>query len=506
MAVIALLAGLTCYALLGTSRYAIVSATSSSAAVLAAASSSMAGGNPDLRLAISLGLVIVAGVFFLIASVARLGAITDFIAKPVLRGFAFGLALVIVIKQLPNMTGVKTTSGDIFHLLLELGEKVNQWNWYSLCLGLAALLLLFLFSRFKYVPGALLVIGLAIGASNWFDLAGHGVHLVGNIAVALHAPSLPQLNKVEWMRIGELALALAMILYAESYGSIRSFAMKHGDAVSPNRDLAALGVANLVSGIFQGMPVGAGYSASSANEAAGAVSRFAGLISALVLVVIVLTLLPIIALTPETVLAAIVIHAVSHTLKPGPLLIYFRWHRDRIVACAAVLAVLVLGVLDGLLLAIGLSMLMTLRRFSESRVSVLGRFDGSHDFVSVQLHPEAIPVAGMLIVRPEEPLFFANVERILSEVRSLVQADGNAVQTIIVSLEESPDLDSSSVEALRDFCVAMSALEKKILFARVKDSAQELLRRADIPGLPQSSTWGLSVDQAVQAASKAAKS
>jgi MFS superfamily sulfate permease-like transporter len=132
---------------------------------------------------------------------------------------------------------------------------------------------------------------------------------------------------------------MVMILYAESYSSIRSFAMKHGDRVSPDRDLLALGAANLVSGLFHGMPVGAGYSATSANEAAGALSRLAGWSAALTLFIIVLTMLPAIALTPEPVLAAIVMHAVSHTLRPAVFRPYFTWRRDRLVVIAAVLAV-----------------------------------------------------------------------------------------------------------------------------------------------------------------------
>ncbi|HEY8024947.1 MAG TPA: SulP family inorganic anion transporter [Burkholderiaceae bacterium] len=497
-AVVALFAGLICYALVGVSRFAIVSATSSSAAVLAAASASMANGNADLRYLICSALVIATGAFFLMASIARLGAVTDFIAKPVLRGFAFGLALVIVAKQLPKMMGISTVSGDFFHLLVEILKQLPNWNWITLIIGVTALGVMSLCSRVKYLPGALVVIVLSVILSDFFSLQEHGVALVGDISIRFSMPGVPHIGRVEWLRVGELALALAMILYAESYGSIRNFALKHGDPTSPNRDLAALGMANLVSGLFQGMPVGAGYSASSANEAAGAGSRLAGLAAAVVLFIVVMTLLPAVARTPEVVLAAIVIHAVSHTLNPKPLLTYFRWHRDRIVVCASVLAVLLLGVLDGLLLAIGVSMLMTLSRFSESRVSILGRFGDSHDFVSIQLHQEAAPIQGLLIVRPEEPLFFANVDRILNQIRALVSRAGDSVHTVVLSLEESPDLDSSSAEALRDFCVFVGGLQKQILFARVKDSAQALLLRTDIPALCAPATWGSSVDQAVQ--------
>ncbi|MBV8633237.1 MAG: SulP family inorganic anion transporter, partial [Burkholderiaceae bacterium] len=450
MAVIALFAGLICYALLGTSRFAIVSATSSSAAVLAAAATGLAGGDPAARLGVCAALVIAAGAYFVAASAARLGAITDFIAKPVLRGFTFGLALVIVIKQLPTLAGIHASSSNIFGLLFDILRQAPHWNIPSLCLGLGSLVLLLLCGRMKSLPGALIAIVLATLLCQWLALPAHGVAQVGHIEIALSMPHLPQLASSQWLQSGELALALALIIYAESYGSIRGFAIKHGDPVAPNRDLAALGIANLVSGLLQGMPVGAGYSASAANEAAGANSRLAGLFGAAVLLLVVLLLLPLIAYTPEAVLAAIVIHAVSHTLNPAPLLACFRMHRDRLVVVVAVLAVLLLGVVDGLLLAIALSIVMTLHRFSESRLSELGRLAQGHDFVSTQLHPDAKPEPGVLIVRPEEPLFFANVERILSEVGTLASARPEA-HIIILSLEESPDLDSSSVESLRGF-------------------------------------------------------
>jgi len=500
MAVIALFAGLLCYALIGSSRFAIVSATSSSAAVLAAITASMANGNVELRMMLGLGLVIITGLFFLIASIARLGTISDFIAKPVMRGFAFGLAIVIILKQIPKVVGAHPESTDILHYAFELFNQVSSWNYVGLGLGVASLLLLFLFSRIKYMPAAVIVTVLGIALSKWFDLPHYGVGLVGAIPLTLNEPTLPNLNRVEWLRLGELALAMVMILYAESYGSIRSFAMKHGDKVSPNRDLAALGAANVVSGLFHGMPVGAGYSVTAANEASGAVSRFAGVIAAAVILLIVLTMLPLVALTPEPVLAAIVIHAVSHTLNPAVFRPYFQWRRDRIVVVASVLAVLTLGVLDGLLAAIAVSLIMILRRFSEARVSILGRLGDGHDFVSIALHPEAQPQAGILIVRPDEPLFFANVERILTQVRHQVRDAGGSIHTVILSLEESPDLDSSSLESLRDFYVALIAHGKQVLFCRLKDAAQGLLQRANIVDLPTSAICGLSVDQAVRIA------
>ncbi|MGO9445004.1 MAG: SulP family inorganic anion transporter [Thiobacillaceae bacterium] len=497
--VIALFAGLICYGLFGASRFAIVSATSSSSAVLAAATLSVSAGDSELRIVLAAGLVIITGLFFLMAGLARLGNITDFIAKPVLRGFAFGLAIVIILKQCGSIVGVHSSQNDVVSLGASLFSQFDAWNRTSLAVGVAALGLLFVFARFRRLPGGLIVIALGIAAAQWLNLSSHGVHTVGTIYLQFAQPTLPALSRTHWLRLGELGFAVAMILYSESYGSIRSFAIKHGDPVSPNRDLLALGAANLISGLFHGLPIGAGYSGTSANEAAGARTRLAGGIAALVILLIVLTVLPTIASTPEPVIAAIVIHAVSHTLNPAIFRPYFGWRRDRLVVLAAVVAVLLLGVLDGLLAGIGISLMLMMRRFSESRVSVLGRLGESHNFVDMAVHPDAKPVEGIIILRPDEQLFFANVERILNQARQTIAAQ-TSVHTVIISLEETPDLDSSSVEALSEFFGTIRKEGRRLILTRLKAPVRELLSRLVAPGSDSPFFSDLSVDDAVRMA------
>ncbi|TCJ11586.1 SulP family inorganic anion transporter [Parasulfuritortus cantonensis] len=498
--VIALLAGLTCYGLVGRSRFAIVSATSSSAAVLAAATASLAGGDPGLRLALAAGLILLTGLFFLAAGFARMGAMSDFIAKPVLRGFAFGLAVVIIVGQLPKVLGVPVAHTDILRLAVDLLDQLPHWNPAGLAVGTTALVLLFLLKPYRRVPSTLLTIVLGVAAQLAWGLDRHGVALVGSIDLSLPVPSVPDLTRAEWLRLGELAFALLFVLYAESYGSVRTFALKHGDAMAADRELLGLGLANLASGLFGGMPVGAGYSATSANEAAGARSKRAAWVAALVVLALILTLLPYVELTPQPVLAAIVIHAVSHSLDLPAIRVYFRWRRDRVVALSAVAAVLVLGVMDGLLVAVGVSLLMTLRGLSEPKVSVLGRLGQGHDFVNVAAHPEARPVPGLLIMRPEAPLFFANVDRMLALVRHQIAAGHGAAGTLILSLEESPDLDGTCVESLAELVAFAHRHGIALLFARLHDPVREVLARAAIPLLPPAALTNWSVDDAVSRA------
>jgi len=479
--VIALLVGLVCYGLLGRSRYAIVSATSSSAAVLAAGTLALAGPAGAARAAVAATLVLLTGGCFLIAGVARLGGLSHLIARPVLRGFTFGLACVIALKQLPNLFGLPGLHGDFVPLLLTtLVKSIGQIQPATMGAGVIALLLLFLCERVRRLPGSLLVIVLGVAASGW--LAQHGVTLTGaiNLTPDWSLPVWP--TSGQWLPSIELAAALLLVLYAESYGAIRAFALKHGDPVEANRDLLVIGVANALSGLLHGMPLGAGYSGTSANEAAGARSRLAGLVAAASVLLMVLLLLRWIERIPEPVLAAIVIHAVSKSWRLSVFKPYLQWKRDRLVALAAVVAVLALGILNGLLVAIAFSLVMLLRQLATPRLSVLGQLPGSHDFVDIAEHPSAQEQAGMLILRPEEPLFFANAESILALARQRVDEHAGT-RVVVLSLEESSDLDSTALESLADFATWLSARDIPLRVARLKDAVRELLLRAALPQL-----------------------
>jgi len=496
--IIALFMGLACYGLLGHSRFAVVAATSSSAAVLGAAVTTLANGDPVLRIVLASALVLITGLYFLIASLAKLGSITDFISKPVLRGFTFGLATFITIHQIALLAGIHLHSVSLPFFLWQLIHALPQWHWLSVAIGLGALLLLSIFKKLHRVPGGLIVIALGIGATQWFHLPSFGVDVVGAINLHLPSPRVPVLSKDQWLRLAELAFAMVMVLYSESYGAIRSLANLHGDRVTPNRDLLALGVSNVVSALWLGLPVGAGYSATSTNEAAGATSRWAGGVAWLVLLAIVVFTLPTVALIPQPVLAAIVIHGISHALKPAAFKPYFFiWKRDRLVVLASLSAVLILGILDGLLAGVAFSLIMLLRRIAQSRVVELGQMSGGHDFISIEDHPSAQPIAGLLILRPEEPLFFANAELILEDVQKRVSAKADSVQAVVLSLEETFDLDSSSLEALQSFFRVMHVMGKPLALSRLKHPVHQLLDQSFGNAVASPLFSGRSVDETV---------
>lgn len=498
-AVVASVGGLLAYACIGSSRYAIVTPTSSSAAILAAAVATLTSSSLDAAETVGLtsALVLLVGVIFALSAAVRLGHLAAFISRPVLRGFAFGLAFTIVVKQLPHIVSVQVTSGGPAQVLLQLGQQFSIWQPWSMGLGGVAYLCLRAFKRIPYVPVAFVVMALGILAAVTLDLPAHGVSLVGAIDFTDLHLQWPRLGHDEWFRVGELAVPLVVILYAESWGSIRALALRHGDPIDANRELAGLGFANLVSGALQGLPVGAGFSGSSANEDAGARGKAAGLVAAGTIVTLMLTAGRWLALLPQPVLAAVVISALTHALDPRPLVALWRLGRDEVLATCAVIAVIALGVLHGMMLAVLLSIVAAVRRFSQSRVAVLGDLDGTRDYVEVARHPGAVEHAGVLVVRPEQPLFFANAERALAAVRSLLDARAG-VQMLVLSLEETVDLDSTALEALAEFSAWVAQSGRHLVLARVKDDVRELLQRTAVAGPATPSYW--SVADAVAAA------
>ena len=480
-AILAAIVGGLGYAALGRSRFAIIAPTSSSAAILAAALATMSVGVSTKEM-LATAIVAVVGGAFVVMGALRLGSVAAFISRPVLRGFAFGLAVTIILKQLPALLGLHVRAPNLFALLANLAADIGKTNFASLAIGGAALALLLTLRRWSAIPGALIVLISGVALSFLVDLPAQGVTLVGTISIAPELLQLPMYSFEQWAKIAQLALPLTLILFAESWGTMRALALRHGDTLSANHELLALGSANLLSAMAQGMPVGAGFSAGSASEAAGATSKLTAVFAVLGLSAMVLFASPAFARLPEPVLAAIVIAALTHALTPAPIIRLFRIDRDQWIAIAAGVGVILLGVLNGMLFAVMLSLAALLERLARPVVSQLGLIGTGHDFVDLKQHPEARPVPGVAIFRPNAPLFFANADAALGQVarNSEALAIGTA---IVLSLEESDDLDSSAVEALGDLQKALAARSMPLFLARLHDRARSVLDAAGLPRL-----------------------
>ncbi len=504
-ALVAMMMGLALYAVFGGSRFAIVAPTSSSATLSAAAVVSMpltaGAANPQAYAQALLALVLVAGVILMMLAAMRQGQLSAFVSRPVLRGFAFALAITIVIKQLPDALGFALPHGlarDPFHILFHTLTHMQQWHMPTVAVAAAAALGVIVLKRWPVLPASMIVIVLAIVAANMLGLKAMGVEEVGTITLPVFAPGIPDLPLNEWLRIAELAFGLVVLVFAESWGSMRTLALAYGDTLNANRELMVLGACNVGSAMLQGMPVGAGFSASAANAAAGATSRWAGAVALAVIVLALLFALPALHALPRPVLAVAVISALWHALNPRPLINVWRMRRDRLLIVGAVAAVLFFGVLHGMLAAIALSLVEALRRFSQPVVHELGELANTRNFIAIDEHPEASPVSGLLIVRPEEPLFFASADRVVNDIMQRVQLRHD-VHTLVLSLEESSDLDSTAVECLMELSQRLKTANKTLVLSRVKEKVRELLTHCEPQGLGDTSRMYWSVADAAQA-------
>ncbi|MDD0838274.1 SulP family inorganic anion transporter [Curvibacter sp. HBC61] len=492
--------GLLGYGLLGRSRFAVVAPTSSSATVMAAATASLAGGNVLLQMGLSAVLVIMTGLIFMLAALLHLGRISDFIARPVLRGFTLGLAWVICIKQLPSLVGFTPHASGALPMAWELLTHVPQWQPWSVMVGGLACALLYMGTVFRKLPMAFAVIVLGVLANRLFGWHALGVAEVGAIELTWQRPHWPSLNQTQWRQMAEMSIAVMLMVYGESCTSIRTYSLLKKDPIDSNRDLWALGVSNLASGLFNALPVGAGFSQTSASVVYGAQGKATGWVALLALVVLIVTCLPFLASTPEPVLAAIVIFSMWKSLGWGPLKVYFELRRSRLTAIAAALGAVLFGVLDGLLLGIGISFIMALLQLGKGAVQELGRLGKDTVFVDRHTFPEAEPVPGILVLRPDEGLTFANADKLCQDIRARVLDVSLRPRVLVLSLERSPDLDGGAVESLQELAQSLQEHQVRLIFVRLSASVIQVLEVLHLFGVADEHLSELSVHQGVQQA------
>eukprot|EP01037_Dinobryon_pediforme_P006263 gene6263-6335_t len=497
-AIVAAVCGLLVYGIFGRSRFAIVAPTSSAAAILAAAAGSVGLDSPAQRLTVISALVIICGGLFIVSGLARLGSLSSFVSRPVLRGFAFGLGLTIAIKQLPLVVGLSHVSGMPASILMQCVGRFQQWHLPSALAGFSALLLIVGLKQIKSLPAAFMVIVYGIVISMVWSLQSRGVQIVGKIDLQTIRPAIPVLGWDSWLKLAELAPPLFLIIFAESWGSIRNLALRHGDQTYANKELVALGCANMTAGLMQGLAVGAGFSASSANESSGGQSRLAGIFAALAFGALMIFVPDTIAQLPEPVLAAVVISALLHALDPRPLLRLWTINRDQYLALAAALSVLSLGVLEGMLVAIALSLLALVQRLAQPVISVLGQLADSHDFVDLAHYPDAKTDPQILILRPARPVFFANADGLAERMSALAKT--SQAQVVIISLEESPDFDSTAADSLGEFRQQLERDGRTLFLARVHSNIIVLFQRYDSGLLANPNFRGVSVADTVELA------
>jgi len=402
------------YALLGTSRPLSVS-TTTTLAILTAASLGEAVPNGDAaELAIAgATLAILAGAMLLLASLLRLGVIANFISDPVLAGFKSGIGLVIVIDQIPKLFGFHIEKAGFFRDILNMVQHLPQASAATLVLSLAMLLLIFGLERFApRAPAPLIAVALGIAASALLALPDAGVATVGNIPRGLPALVWPQFDLLA--QLWPAAAGIALMSFTESIAAARAFARPGEPRPVSNQELRALGVANAIGGIFGAMPAGGGTTQTAVNRRAGAHSQMAELVTAAAAVATLLLLAPLIALMPHAVLAAVVVAYSVELISPAEFRIIARVRRTEFYwAVIAFAGVAVLGTLKGILVAVIASLIALAQQAYDPPVYALGRKRGTHVFRPLsEEHPDDETWPGLLILRAEGRIFFANAQRI----------------------------------------------------------------------------------------------
>jgi sulfate permease, SulP family len=474
------MAGMLVYAFLGTSRQLAVTATSSSAAMLAALLAPIAVGDPARYAVLASGAALAAGIIFLLGGALKLGAVSEFISKPVLKGFVFGLALTIMVKQAHKLTGISGGHGNFFALVWHVATSLRELNLWTCAVGAATLAVMFLLGAFApRVPSALVVLVLGVLSVSWFGLKGHGVEVVGTIHAGMPSLTLPRIGEDEIADVFVGAIGIVLVLTAEALAAARTFAAKHKVEINPNQELCAMGAANIASGLVGGIIVGGGMSGTAANDSSGARSQLSTIASSICVALTLAYLLPLIQNLPEAVLGAIVVHAVAHLADIATLKRYARLHTGSLWgALIALLGVLQMGILKGLIFAVGITLVALMQRLSASQDSVLGRLPGTDNFADIARHPEAEQIAHLLIFRPNGMIFFANANRVRNRVRELTRLQPAPPRAVLINLEASPEVDLTSLEMLEQLRGELQQLGTALYFARVADRVRDLFHRS----------------------------
>ena len=474
------LLGMFVYAIFGTSRQLAVTSTSSSAAMLAALVAPLALADPTRYKVLVSAVTIAAGLLFLVAGVLKLGVVSEFISKPVLKGFVFGLALTIIVKQAHKLLGIPGGQGNFFHQSWHVLTSIAVVNPWTLGVGAGAILTMFLLGVLApRVPSVLVVLVLGILSFSGFGLERHGVEVVGTIRAGLPSLSWPKIGEDDLADVFIGAIGIVLVLIAEALAAARTFAAKNKYEIVPNQELCAMGLANIASGLFGGMIVGGGMSGTAANDAAEARTQLSTVTASMFVGLTLAFLLPFFRNLPEAVLGAIVVHAVVHLADVGTLKYYARLRTGSIwVSLAALLAVLQMGILKGLIFAVGLTLIVLMRKLSSPQDSVLGRLPGSQSFVDVARYSEAEQIPGLLIFRPNGIVFFANANRVLNRLRELVRAAGKPLRAVLLNLEASPEIDVTCLEMLGQLRNELQDSGIDLYFARVADPVRDLFGRS----------------------------
>jgi SulP family sulfate permease len=485
-----LVASLLLYALFGTSRHLSLGGTSATAALLASsvvaalvASASANASDPQAYVVYASAFVLVTGLVFLVAGIARLGFITQFLSKPVMDGFVVGLAIFVTVGQLNKLFGVEKPEGNTVEKLIGIVRELPQASVTTFAVGALALLALALLPRLsRRLPAGLVVLFGAIALSSALDLAGRGVDVVGSLPQGLPTPALPVVPLADYLGMVLPAIGVLLVAFSESLGVAHEFAEKHGYEVDSDQELNAHAVVNLGSALFGGMLAAGGMSGSAVKEGAGARTQVANLIAWAATIVTLLFLTPLFTTLPEAVLAALIIHAVWHILASRRLLTLRREAPVEVwFGVLALAGVLFIDVLEGMMIGLLASLAFVVYRSSRPHLSSLGRVPGvAGAYSDLARHPENAPVPGVLIVRLDAPLYYANALTARDRLKDMIGEAVPPPRAVIFDSEGQDDLDFTSAQMLSGLVRELRASGVAVYFANVHAPVLERARETGL--------------------------
>jgi len=487
------------YALLGTSSSLSVSTTTTIGILTAAEiSEAMTAGAVVDSTTVATSLAVLVGCALLVAAVCRLGFIAQFISEPVLVGFKAGIGIVIVVDQLPKLLGLHVPKGSLMKTLAAMVAALPERSVPTIVLSVATIAIMFLLRRWApRVPAPLVAVVGGILASALFRLESIGVETVGAIASGLPHFTRPDLALFDALWPG--ALGIALISFTESVAAGRAFAREGERPPEANRELLALGAGNVLGGLFGAMPAGGGTSQTAVNSRAGARTQIASLITVATTAAVLLFLAPIVGLMPQATLATVVIVTSLGLIDIADLAairrvrnVEFRW------ALVAMLGVIVLGTLRGILAAILVSMVALLRQANNPAVYVLGRKPGTDVFrPRTSAHPEDESIPGLLVLRPEGRIYFANAQRVIDKALLLVETTPSA--TVVLDLSAVPDVEYTGLKSLSELEAAIRRSGRTLVVAALNPDALGAVNRAPLGALLGRERMFFTVQQAVAA-------
>jgi high affinity sulfate transporter 1 len=470
------------YAVVGPSRVLVLGPDSSLGPMIAATVLPLvaAGGDPERAVALASMLALMVAGIMIVASVARLGFIADLISKPTMIGYLNGLALTILIGQLPKLFGFSVDADGLVRELtgfvhgLVTGEAVAA----AAAVGLAGIaLVLVLQAWLPKVPAVLVMVVLAIAATSVFDLARHGVSLVGELPQGFPPLTIPHVGLGDVGPLLAGAAGIAIVSLADTISTAGAFAARAGRQIEGNKEMAGLGAANLAAGLFQGFPVSTSGSRTAVAHQSGARTQLTGVTGAVLIVLMIVFLPGLFADLPQPALAAVVITAsLSLVDIPGSVRLWRQRRAEFLLSIAAFLGVALLGVLPGIGIAVALSILNVFRRAWWPYQTVLGRVAGLPGYHDIRSYPDAERLAGLVIYRFDAPLLFANAKAFRDQVMALVRTEP-APRWIVVAAEPITDVDTTAADVLEQLDKALNEQGTSLVFAELKDPVRRKIER-----------------------------